>query len=72
MFNKENQDPKRRKNANEMNWIEYHSVETIHNWMDSIEEEFSSFVNVSTIGTSYEGRPLKLLKLSKKQVNEEI
>jgi len=72
IFNKEHQDPKRRKDANEMNWIEYHSVETIHNWLDSIKAEFPSYVNLTTIGNSYEGRSLKLLKLSKKEVNEEI
>lgn len=58
----------RRKNADEMEWTDYHSVETIHNWLDSLQKDFPNFINVTTIGTSYEGRPLKLVKLSKKPV----
>ena len=52
-----------------MNWEDYQSVETIHKWLDDLKEEFPSIINITTIGTSYEGRPLKLLKLSKKEVN---
>lgn len=51
-----------------MEWTDYHSVETIQKWLDGLQIEFPNFVNVTTIGTSYEGRPLKLLKLSKKAV----
>jgi carboxypeptidase A len=40
--------------------------------LESIKEEFPLYVNVTTIGTSYEGRPLKLLKISKKQGNRAI
>lgn len=52
-----------------MNWTEYHSVETIHAWLDSIQAEFPNITTVTSIGNSFEGRPLKLLKLSKKTVN---
>lgn len=51
-----------------MNWTEYHSVETIHAWLDALQTEFSNWVTVTSIGNSFEGRPLKLLKLSKKTV----
>lgn len=51
-----------------MEWTDYHSVETIQKWLDGLQIEFPNFVNVTTIGNSYEGRPLKLLKLSKKAV----
>ena len=72
IFDKDDQRLKRRKDTDELDWDDYYSVEKIHKWLDSIQEEFPSYVNVTTIGTSYEGRPLKLLKLSKKDVNEKI
>ena len=52
----------------EMNWTEYHSTEAILAWLDSIQQEFPEWVEVTTIGTSFEGRPLRLLKLSKNSV----
>ncbi|KAL7013596.1 hypothetical protein ACKWTF_015485 [Chironomus riparius] len=72
IFDKETEHYKRRKDIDEMNWTEYHSLETIHKWLDDLQTEFPDFVNVTTIGTSYEGRPLKLLTLSKKAGNRAI
>ncbi|KAG5675035.1 hypothetical protein PVAND_004974 [Polypedilum vanderplanki] len=62
----------KRKADGVMDWEDYQSVETIHSWMDSLQVEFPTFVNVTTIGNSYEGRPMKLLKLSKKAGNRAI
>lgn len=52
-----------------MNWTQYHSLETIHAWLDSLQTEFPSYVTVTNIGNSTQGRAMKLLKLSKKAVS---
>lgn len=58
----------KRKATGDMAWDDYQSVDTIYEWLDSLQADYPDFVNVTTIGTSYEGRPLRLLKLSKKAV----
>jgi hypothetical protein len=57
-----------RREAEEMTWTDYHSLETINAWMDSLAEEFPSFVSVETVVKSPRGREMKVLKLSKKSV----
>ena len=52
-----------------MNWTQYHSLETIHAWLDSLQTEFPNYVKVTNIGNSTQGRSMKLLKLSKKAVS---
>lgn len=61
---------KQTKLAEVMEWTDYKSVETIHEWLDSLQAEFPGIVTVTNIGYSTQGRPLKLLKLSKKAVIE--
>lgn len=51
-----------------MDWTDYHSLETIYEWLDTVKAAFPDIVTIETIGESYERRPLKLVKLSKKQV----
>lgn len=51
-----------------MEWTQYHDIDTIYAWLDSLQNEFSNWVNVTTIGTSSHGRQIKLLKISKKSV----
>lgn len=53
------------KAASDMNWIAYHSVATAHEWIESLKAEFPNWVTVEDIGTSFEGRPLKVAKISK-------
>jgi hypothetical protein len=60
---------KKRKDDSVMDWNDYKPIETIYNWLDSLQSDFPQFVNVTTIGTSWHGRELKLLKLSKKAVS---
>jgi Zinc carboxypeptidase len=50
-----------------MNWIDYHSTETIYEWIDALQAEFPQYITVEEIGRSHEDRPMKLVKLSKKQ-----
>lgn len=65
----ENEQPKKQPKAEgDFDWEDYHSLDTIYAWVDSIQLEFPNFISVETIGNSYEGRPIKVIKLSKKQV----
>ena len=52
-----------------MDWDDYQSTETIYEWLDSIQAEFPQFITLEELGHTYEGRPIKLVKLSKKEVN---
>lgn len=61
--------PRKQAKADEdMNWTDYHSLETIYDWIDELQQEFPQWITVEEIGRSYEGRPLKVVKLSKRQV----
>jgi hypothetical protein len=51
-----------------MEWTKYHSLDTIYQWLDTLKTAFPNFITVQTIGSSYERRDIKLVKLSKKQV----
>ncbi|PSN45352.1 Zinc carboxypeptidase [Blattella germanica] len=44
-------------------------VEDIYAWMDSLELEYPNIVEQVTIGTSYEGRPLRGIIISYKEAN---
>lgn len=59
---------KKRKAGEELDWIDYHSLDHIYMWLEKIRLEFPQFITVQDIGTTYEGRPLKLVKLSKRAV----
>jgi len=47
-----------------MDWTQYHSFETIYDWMDHLGKEYSDIASVETIGTSTEGIPLRLIKIA--------
>lgn len=64
----DNESPKKRKAGEELDWIDYHSLAHIYEWLDKIKLEFPQDITVEDIGTTYEGRPLKLVKLSKRAV----
>jgi hypothetical protein len=61
---------KRGKAAEDMNWTEYHDTSVIYEWLDALQREFPTIISVIDIGNSYEGTPIKLVKLSKKSVIE--
>ncbi|XP_013148300.1 PREDICTED: carboxypeptidase B-like [Papilio polytes] len=47
-----------------MTWKQYHRVEDIHGFMDYLAKTYPKIVSVNTIGKSYEGRDLKILRIS--------
>ncbi|KAI5642821.1 zinc carboxypeptidase domain-containing protein [Phthorimaea operculella] len=40
-------------------WTVYHPLERIHAWLDELEDMYPGVVQTVTIGTSFEGRPMK-------------
>ncbi|CRL07711.1 CLUMA_CG020665, isoform A [Clunio marinus] len=69
----DDQQPKRqRKEEGDMNWDDYQSLETIYEWIGFLQRDFPEFITVEDIGLSYEGRTIKVVKLSKKQNNRAI
>nr|XP_034834978.1 carboxypeptidase A1-like [Maniola hyperantus] len=47
-----------------MNWHEYHRLDIIHDFLDDLDSDYPSICTVGIIGTSLEGRQLKVLKIS--------
>ncbi|XP_067861489.1 carboxypeptidase A1-like [Heptranchias perlo] len=50
--------------ASNFNYGSYHTLEEIYGWMDSLVIEYPGLVQKQEIGTSFEGRPLYVLKFS--------
>uniref|UniRef100_A0A182N406 Zinc carboxypeptidase A 1 n=1 Tax=Anopheles dirus TaxID=7168 RepID=A0A182N406_9DIPT len=50
----------------ELGWEHYYQLETIYAWMDKLAEQHAAFVSIVEIGRSYEGRPIKGVKLSRR------
>uniref|UniRef100_A0A182KB79 Zinc carboxypeptidase A 1 n=1 Tax=Anopheles christyi TaxID=43041 RepID=A0A182KB79_9DIPT len=61
-----NTDPK------EMDWGHYFQLETIYAWMDMLAERYPDAVSTLEVGQSYEGRPIKGVKLSRRPDNKAI
>lgn len=57
--------------GSELDWTHYHHLETIYAWMDELAAKHS-FITVLSMGTTYEGLPIKGIKLSRKQDNKAI
>ncbi|XP_065074966.1 zinc carboxypeptidase-like isoform X2 [Ochlerotatus camptorhynchus] len=55
----------------EFDWNHYFHLETIYAWMDDLTQKHPS-VSVLSLGNSYEGRPIKGVKLSRKPDNKAI
>ncbi|CAH0725664.1 unnamed protein product, partial [Brenthis ino] len=52
-------------NRNEhMDWNDYHRLNVIHSFLDELEYNYPSLCTVGVIGSSIEGRKLKVLKVS--------
>ncbi|KAJ0174563.1 hypothetical protein K1T71_009671 [Dendrolimus kikuchii] len=47
-----------------MTWKQYHRLEDIHGFMDYLAKTYPTIVSVNTIGKSFEGRNLKVLRIS--------
>lgn len=61
---------KQRKLEGEIDWQAYYSYQEIYAWLDTLQAKFPEFITVEEFGRTYEGRPLKIVKLSKQQVIE--
>jgi len=48
-----------------MTWTEYHSQDDMEAYMDYLVETYPDLVSIDDIGTSYEGRPMRVLKICK-------
>ncbi|ODM95094.1 Carboxypeptidase B [Orchesella cincta] len=47
-----------------MSWTEYHYMETIFDWLDGLATFYPELVTLHSIGTTTDGNPLKLVKIS--------
>ena len=45
-----------------MTWTEYHTQDDVEEYLDYLAETYD-FVEVEDIGQSYEGRPMRVLKV---------
>ncbi|XP_058687872.1 carboxypeptidase A6 [Poecile atricapillus] len=55
-----------RRSLSEYNYEVYHSLEEIEDWMHYLNRTYSDLVHMFSVGKSYEGRPLYVLKLGKR------
>ena len=46
-----------------MSWHSYQSADTINRWLECLADNFPSKVQLTDIGRSYEGRPLKVIRV---------
>lgn len=53
-------------------WTEYHELDVIYRWMDTIAAKYPSVVTTFNVGKTYEGRDIKGLKVSYKAGNPGI
>ncbi|XP_013180181.1 PREDICTED: carboxypeptidase B-like [Papilio xuthus] len=63
--------PKQKANDQGMNWNEYHNLDVIYAWMESLEYNYPSLCSVIPIGITIEGRTMKILKISNSDVQNE-
>ena len=52
----------------DFDWTSYHSLEEIYAWIDEIAAQFPDQVTVTDIGDTYEGRKMKIVKISFQEV----
>ncbi|KAF7992313.1 hypothetical protein HCN44_001638 [Aphidius gifuensis] len=55
--------------GHKMEWSSYHRLDDIHGYLDYLAVTYPSICSVMSIGNSFEGRPLKVLRISKGQPN---
>lgn len=49
-------------------WNKYHDLNVIYKWLDQLLEEYPNVLTNYVYGKSYEGRPLRAIKVSHKKV----
>lgn len=52
-----------------MTWQMYHRMADIHGYVDYLAATYPNICSLETIGTSVEGKPLKVLKISSGEPN---
>ncbi|XP_041112204.1 carboxypeptidase A1-like [Polyodon spathula] len=55
---------KRERLTKSFNFGAYHKLETIYGWMDTLVTQYPNLVSKINIGSTYEGRPMYVLKFS--------
>ncbi|KAI8040929.1 hypothetical protein M5D96_006872 [Drosophila gunungcola] len=61
-----------RQRITSMEWTQFHTLEEIYSWLDVIEARYPDIVTPFTIGNSYEGRPIRGVKISHKEGNPAV
>ncbi|XP_037038852.1 zinc carboxypeptidase-like [Bradysia coprophila] len=57
---------------NSVDWTSYHNYTTIYAWLDELLETYSDVLSSHLIGTTYQNRPIRAVKLSHKTGNPTI
>ncbi|XP_066139755.1 carboxypeptidase B-like [Euwallacea fornicatus] len=55
------------RDGHSLTWYAYHRLEDLHGYLDYLAATYKDIVTLETIGTSINGRLIKLLKISNKQ-----
>lgn len=58
--------------AQDMDWNHYFHLQTIHAWLDDLAIKYKNIVTIIDVGKSYEGLPLKGIKLSHRTNNTAV
>ncbi|XP_023173255.2 zinc carboxypeptidase [Drosophila hydei] len=61
-----------RQRLSSMEWTQYHTLDEIYAWLDLIEARYPHVVTPFNIGDSYEGRPIRGIKISYKPGNSAV
>uniref|UniRef100_A0A182PLQ5 Zinc carboxypeptidase A 1 n=1 Tax=Anopheles epiroticus TaxID=199890 RepID=A0A182PLQ5_9DIPT len=64
--------PRKNRRSDEFNWEEYQTLDAIYSWIDQLAVEYASILTVESIGQTYEGREMKLVKLAHQPGNPGI
>lgn len=54
-----------------LSWTQYNDLSTIYKWLDELLEQYPKLLKSYNYGKSYEGRPLRAVKLSSKSVSKQ-
>lgn len=53
-------------------WKKYNDLDTIYGWLDDLVKKYPDIITNYNYGKSYEGRPLRAVKVSHKKVCNEF
>ena len=59
----------RRSGKADFDWTEFHDVDEIYAWLDGVAAAHPEKITILDIGESYEGRKIKMVKISQKEVD---